>query len=99
MVKHVSICLVVLLASCVLAGAAPRLSSAEVIRIADTEATRQHYDLGAYQRPPGYNYAFKEDLWRVFYHRKHIKGTGTFGKDFTVTIPDKTKKATLVPRS
>ncbi len=99
MLRHFTIfTLVFLCAGCLSATAAPRLSVAEAIRIADTEATRHHYDLRSYQRPPGYNYAFAQDVWRLFYHRKPTKSTATSANEFTVTIADKTKKATLTVR-
>jgi hypothetical protein len=94
--KRIAIsCFGLLLASQVAAFAAPRLSVDEVIRIADAEVRRHRQDPSAYQRPPGWNYAVREDLWRVFYNRKQAAKTFTPHAVFVVTIADKTKQTTF----
>ncbi|HSH40255.1 MAG TPA: hypothetical protein VK993_15895 [Chthoniobacterales bacterium] len=77
------------------ASAAPRLSVEQVIRIADAELTKRQHSPSAYQRPPGYNYAFREDLWRVFYNRKQAAKSFTPQPVFVVTVADKTKQVTF----
>jgi hypothetical protein len=77
------------------ASAAPRLSAADAIRIADAEMQKHQQNPSAYQRPPGYNYAFREDLWRIFYNRKEAAKSSTPHPVFVVTIADKTKQTTF----
>ena len=82
-------------ASQMIASAAPQLPVDAVIRIADAELRKHQQDPNAYQRPPGYNYAFREDLWRVFYNRKEAAKSLTPHAVFVVTIADKTKQVTF----
>ena len=89
--------LVVTVVSQFTALAAPRLSLDEVFRIADAEMKKHQQDPNAYQRPPGYNYALREDLWRVFYNRKHAGKSFKPHPAFVVTIADKTKRTTFSP--
>jgi hypothetical protein len=98
--KRIAIsCLSLLLASELAAFAAPHLGADEVIRIADAEVRRHGQDPNAYQRPPGYNYGLREDLWRVFYNRKEATKTFTPHVVFVVTIADKTKQTTFTRAS
>jgi hypothetical protein len=96
-VKHIStvLLLVLFLMSWNSALAEPRLSSVEAIRLAEAAATRQGYDLRAYHRPPGWNYTVRENLWRVFYYAKQVKGARTPAKDLAITVADQTKKTTV----
>ena len=89
--------LVVTVVSQITAFAAPRLSLDEVFRIADAEMKKHQQDPNAYQRPPGYNYALREDLWRVFYNRKTAGKTSTPLAAFVVMVADKTKQTTFSP--
>jgi hypothetical protein len=77
------------------AWAAPRLSPDDVIRVADAELRKHNQDPNAYQRPPGWNYAIREDVWRVFYNRKEAVKSFTPHTLFVVTVADKTKATTF----
>jgi hypothetical protein len=95
---RIVILVVALLAGCATAPTAPRLSEAEVIRIADAEARRHGYDLRAYERPKAhYNYVHRDETWWVSYEGKAVNGMTTVGNHFSVTIEDKTKKLWLIP--
>ncbi len=80
-----------------IAAAAPRLTADEAIRIADEQMRRHQQNPNAYQRPPGWNYAFRENLWRVFYNRKPVQNF-TPHVVFVVTIADKTKQTTFTKK-
>lgn len=71
-----------------------RLTSAEVIELADAEARTQGYDLGEYQRPQAH-YAAASDTWSVVYDGKPADGATEAGKPFSVSVEDKTKKASV----
>lgn len=75
----------------------PRLTSAEVIELADAEARTQGYDLGEYQRPQA-RYAAAGDSWSVVYDQKSVDGTTEVSKPFSVNVEDKTKKASVAGR-
>jgi hypothetical protein len=95
---HIAILFVAVLAGCATAPTAPRLSEAEVIRLADAEARRHDYDLRAFERPEAhYNYLERDDTWWVRYEGKAVNGMTWVGNDFSVTVEDKTKKVWLLP--
>jgi len=78
-------------------SARPRLAPAEVVDLADAEARGQGYDSREYQRSQArYNPA--DDSWSVSYEQKYVDANGMAetGKHFSVTVGDKTKKASLV---
>jgi hypothetical protein len=75
--------------------ARPRLTTAEVIGLADAEARTQGYDLGEYQRPQ-VNYIPADDAWLVFYDQTDVGGVGEIGKHISVSVEDKTKKTSVV---
>src|SRR5262245_49002699 len=99
MAKRSSLLLVlVAMASCATVSDPPRLTSTEVIRLADAEARRHGYDLRCFERPVPRYFAARDDTWWVNYDPK--EGTHlakTIGADFSVTIEDKTKKLWLIP--
>ncbi len=89
---------IVLLGSCTSVPSHPRLTVAEVVRLADAEARGSGYDLREYQRPQvHYNYVTANDTWWVSYDQIYVNGLGEVGKHFSVTIEDKTKKLWLMP--
>jgi hypothetical protein len=75
-------------------GARPRLTTAEVIGLADANARTQGYNLDEYQRPQ-VNYVPADDIWSVVY-QKSIESMGEIGKHFSVNVEDKTKKTSIV---
>jgi hypothetical protein len=75
-------------------GARPRLTTAEVIGLADANARTQGYNLDEYQRPQA-NYVPADDIWSVVY-QKSIESMGEIGKHFSVNVEDKTKKTSIV---
>jgi hypothetical protein len=87
-----------LLASCATAPDRPRLTTVEVVRLADAEARRHGYDLRVYERPRvHYNYVRKDNTWVAFYDEKPVNGMVHIGYDFSVDIDDRTKKLWLLP--
>ena len=75
----------------------PRLAPAEVVDLADAEARGQGYDSREYQRSQArYNPA--NDSWWISYEQKYVDANGMAeaGKHFSVSVGDKTKKASLV---
>ena len=72
--------------------AGPRLSAVQVIELADTEAHRQGYNLGEYQRPQA-DYTAADETWSVSYNQTDADGVG---KQFSVSVEDKTKKTSVV---
>ena len=99
MVKRGSFLLfIVAMTSCATVSDQPRLTTAEVIRLADAEARRHHYDLRLYQRPKvHYNYVRKDNTWVAFYDERPVNGMVHIGLDFTVHINDQTKELWLIP--
>jgi hypothetical protein len=86
------------LTSCATVPDQPRLTAAEVIRLADAEARRDGYDLRAYERPRArYNFVTRDHTWWVKYEGKSVNGMSPVGNHFSVTIEDKTKKLWLIP--
>jgi hypothetical protein len=71
-----------------------RLTSAEVIQLAAEQARAQGYDLNQYQHPQ-VRYTAADDTWLVFYQPKQVESIGPVGKEFSVTVEDKTKKASI----
>jgi hypothetical protein len=78
-------------------GANARLMREEVIDLADAEARTRGYDLTEYQRPePQYKPA--DETWSLFYDQMpDANGMYEIGKHFSVTVDDKTKKASIIP--
>jgi len=72
--------------------AGPHLSAAEAIALADVEAHRQGYNPSEYQRPQT-EYIAADETWSVSYHQMYADGAS---KRFTVSVEDKTKKASVV---
>jgi hypothetical protein len=72
----------------------PRLTSAEVLELADAEARTRGYDLGEYERPQT-RYAAASDTWSVVYDQKSVDGTTKIGNPISVSVEDKTKKVWL----
>ena len=96
--RHSLILLLVLLTGCAAVSDHPRLTTAEVIRLADAEARRQGYDLRAYERPKAhYNYVERDSTWFVSYEGKGVNGMSWVGNHFSVHVEDKTKKLWLIP--
>jgi hypothetical protein len=76
----------------------PRLTAAEVVRLADAEARRHGYDVRKFERPEvHYNFVTRDDTWWLKYEGKSVNGMTWIGNDFSVTIEDKTKKLWLIP--
>jgi hypothetical protein len=75
-------------------SAGPRLTSAEVIRLADAEARRhgQKYDPSKFNRVDPY-YAARSSEWWVRYDPKP---TSRLHYSFSVTVSDRTKETWLV---
>jgi hypothetical protein len=75
----------------------PRLTLAEVIDLADAEARGQGYDLREYQRSE-VHYSTAEDTWSVSYDQKFVDANGMAeaGKHFSISVGDKTKKASFM---
>ena len=84
------------LGGCATASIDARLSTAEVVRLADAEARRDGYDLREYQRPQ-VHFTPADDTWYAFYDQVYIRGMGEVGKHFSVTVEDKSKNASLNP--
>jgi hypothetical protein len=73
----------------------PRLTEAQVIGLADAEARTQGYNLDEYRRP---HPQYAAETWSVSYDSKSVdaNGMGGVGKHFSVSVEDKTKKASIV---
>jgi hypothetical protein len=86
--------LVFVISACASVSAGPHLSSAEVLRLADTEA-RRHSDR---YNPSHFNraepkYASRFHAWWVSYNPK----PGTKGREaFTIEVDDNTRQAGLI---
>jgi hypothetical protein len=77
-------------------AAHPRLSKAEVIRLADEQARAGGYNVADYQgRLVKYN--TNDETWSVFYNQKPADGAAKTGKHFAVTVEDKTDKTSIMP--
>ena len=76
------------------ASSPSRLTQTEVIDLADAQARAQGYNLDNYQRPKA-EYAPATDSWSVVYDQKSGDGSSETGKHFSVSIEDKTKKASI----
>jgi hypothetical protein len=71
-----------------------RLTSAEVIELANAEARTQGYNLEQFQNPQT-RYTAADEIWSVFYEQKSVDGVVDAGKHFSVSVEDKTKKASI----
>ena len=75
--------------SCIAAADRPRLTTAEVIRLADAQARAAlHRDLREFQRSAP-RYLAQQDAWFVVY--RNTAGTAPSG--VTIQLSDKTRKA------
>lgn len=72
-------------------AAGPRLTTTEVIGLADAEAHKQGYNPGEYRRPQT-DYVATDETWSVSYHVMYADGAS---KHFTVSVDDKTKKTSF----
>jgi hypothetical protein len=70
-----------------------RLTTPEVIALADTAARANGYDLSKYQNPQS-QYNAAADMWAVSYEKKSGADEGT--KRFSVRIDDKSERTTIV---
>jgi hypothetical protein len=78
-------------------AASARLTEEEVVDLADAAARSRGYDPAQYWRPdPRYNPADK--IWSLEYDQKAHYASGALGKHFTVTVDNKTKKASIPGR-
>jgi len=74
----------------------PRLTQSEVIDLAGAEARRRGYNPAEYQRAePQYNAA--DETWSLSYDQQAVAGAQEAGKNFSVTVDDKTKGTVFVP--
>ena len=71
--------------------AAPHLTAAEAITLADTEARKEGYNPSEYQRPQT-EYTAADETWSVSYQQMYADGAS---KRFTVSVEDKTKKTSF----
>jgi hypothetical protein len=72
--------------------AGSRLTSAEVMALADTEVRSHGFDLHSYQRlQPEYKEA--DEVWSVSYDQ--MSANGMSGRHFSVSVEDKTKKTSI----
>ena len=69
----------------------PSLTATEVIGLADAEARRQGYNVSAYQRSQA-DYTAADETWSVSYDQTNAEGAS---KHFSVSVEDKTKKASI----
>jgi hypothetical protein len=76
------------------ASSTDKLTEAEVISLADTEARIQGYHVDEYQRPKVDHSAVK-GKWALFYGLKEGADNAGNPSAFTVTIEDKTKKVEI----
>jgi hypothetical protein len=74
--------------------ALPRLSTAEVMGLAEAQARKEGYDLGGYQCSK-VDYTVADDAWSVMYEQKPAEGMAEAGKHFRVTVGDKTKQTSI----
>jgi hypothetical protein len=70
-----------------------RLTTPEVIGLADSAARANGYDLGKYQNPQS-KYNAAADMWSVSYEKK--SGGDEGAKRFSVRIDDKSERTTIV---
>jgi hypothetical protein len=70
-----------------------RLTTPEVIGLADSAARANGYDLSKYQNPQS-QYNLAADMWSVSYEKKSGANEGT--KRFSVRIDDKSERTTIV---
>jgi hypothetical protein len=74
----------------------PRLTKSEVIDLAEAEARRRGYDAAEYQRAePQYNAA--DETWSLSFDQHAVAGAEEAGKNFSITVDDKTKGTVFVP--
>jgi hypothetical protein len=74
----------------------PQLTTREVIELADSVARENNIDLSKYQNPQA-QYVAEDDTWSVAYDQKLSGGTPEPGRDFIVSVGDKTKKTSIGP--
>jgi hypothetical protein len=71
-----------------------KISEAEAINLADTEARLQGYHLEDYQRPR-VDHSEVKGKWSLFYGLKEGTNRGENGGSFSVTVEDKTRKVEI----
>jgi hypothetical protein len=76
------------------ASSTDKLTEAEAINLADTEARIQGYPIDEYQRPK-VDYSAVKGKWALFYGLKRDADARGNPSAFTVTIEDKTKKVEI----
>jgi hypothetical protein len=76
------------------ASSTDKLTEAEAINLADTEARIQGYPVDEYQRPK-VDYSAVKGKWALFYGLKRDADARGNPSAFTVTIEDKTKKVEI----
>ena len=64
--------------------------------MADSVARANNIDLNRYQNPQA-DYVAEDDAWSVSYYQKSTGGTPEPGRDFIVSVGDKTKKTSIGP--
>ena len=74
----------------------PRLKMEEVIQLADGEARSKGYSLSQFERIQAI-YTAPDDRWSVSYDQKSADAGSEPGNHFSISVEDKTKKASLIP--
>ena len=74
----------------------PQLTAREVIDVADGVARANGIDLSKYQNPQA-QYVAEDDAWSVSYDQKSVGGTPEPGRNFIVSVGDKTKRTSIGP--
>jgi hypothetical protein len=74
----------------------PQLTAKEVIELADSVARANGIDLSRYQNPQ-VQYAAEEEAWAVSYDQKTAGGPPEPGRNFIVSVGDKTKRTSIGP--
>jgi hypothetical protein len=74
----------------------PELTTREVIELADSVARANGIDLTKYQNPHA-QYAAEEEAWAVAYDQKAADGPPEPGRNFIVSVGDKTKRTSIGP--
>ncbi len=74
----------------------PHLKMEEVIQLADAEARSKGYSLSQFERVQAI-YTAPDDRWSVSYDQKSADVGSEPGNHFSISVEDKTKKASLIP--
>src|SRR3982751_1241630 len=82
------------MSTCLSPTAGPRLTAAQVVRLADARVRASDYTrLEDFDRSAP-NYAPQNQAWYISYDRKDTAGVGA--GDFTVQVDDRTKEANVL---